>query len=103
MISPDTDYTWQRRAGDQRTPIVVQFSEIQTRRLRLTVTDYQNAPLTIKSIRAKAATRKLIFPAPSPESRLVKLYFGRVEVEPARYDFDRNLPAQPTPVPTQPH
>lgn len=84
--------TWQRKPGEPARWMTVEFPEIQTSRLRLLVTDYQNAPLTIRSAKVSAAARQVVFPRPTPGSSELSLYAGNPLAESPRYDFARNLP-----------
>ena len=83
---------WQRRRGESVVPIVLTFLEFQSRRLRLTVVDYRNKPLTLSSVRGSAAARQIIFEQPDAAKLPLKLYFGNQDAETANYDFARNLP-----------
>ena len=91
--------TWQRTAGDAISPIVVQFNEVQTSRLRIQINDYRNAPLTIQQIHVRAAARQVIFELPATDGDSLKLFMGNPLAEPAQYDFDRNLPIKIAPSP----
>ncbi len=83
---------WQRRRGEPVVPIVLTFTEVQSRRLRLAIVDYRNKPLTLSSVRGSAAARQIIFEQPDNSKRPLKLYFGNQDAETANYDFARNLP-----------
>ena len=83
---------WQRRRGEPVAPIVLTFPEVQSRRLRLTIVDYRNKPLTLSSVRGSAAARQIIFEQPDDAKLPLNLYFGNQEAEMANYDFARNLP-----------
>lgn len=83
---------WQRRRGESAVPIVLTFPETQSRRLRLTIVDYRNKPLTLTSVRGSAAARQIIFEQPDNSKLPLKLYFGNQDAETANYDFARNLP-----------
>lgn len=83
--------TWQRRRDESVVPMVLTFPEVQSRRLRLTVADYRNKPLTLSSVRGSAAARQIIFEWPDDSTLPLKLYFGNHDAETANYDFARNL------------
>ena len=83
---------WQRRRGEPVVPIVLTFTEVQSQRLRLTIVDYRNKPLTLSSVRGSAAARQIIFERPDDSKLPLKLYFGNQDAETANYDFARNLP-----------
>ena len=83
---------WQRRRDEPVVPIVLTFPETQSRRLRLTIADYRNKPLTLTSVRGSAPARQIIFEQPDDSKLPLKLYFGNQDAEMANYDFARNLP-----------
>ncbi len=83
---------WRRVRGEPAVPMVLTFSEIQSRRLRLTVADYRNKPLTLNSVRGSGAARRVIFERPEDSELPLRVYFGNQEAEAANYDFARNLP-----------
>lgn len=83
---------WQRRRGEPVEPILLTFQEVQSRRLRLTIVDYRNKPLTLTSVRGSAAARQIIFEQPDDSKLPLNLYFGNLDAETANYDFARNLP-----------
>ena len=98
-LSLNSGSTWQRLAGDAMRPIVVQFNEVQSSRLRIQIADYRNAPLAIQQIRCRAAARQVVFELPSTGGDPLKLHFGNSLAEPAQYDFARNLPIKLEPSP----
>ena len=83
---------WQRRRGEPGVPVVLTFTEVQSRRLRLTIVDYRNKPLTLGAVHGSAAAREIIFEQPDESKLPLKLYFGNQDAETANYDFARNLP-----------
>jgi len=91
--------TWQRKPGDAPSPMVASFSEIRTSRLRLQVTDYRNAPLTIRSVKFSASVRQVVFDRTDLKDSEVRLYFGNTDAEAPNYDFARNLPQDLDPSP----
>ena len=84
--------TWQRRREEPVVPMALTFPEVQSRRLRLTIVDYRNKPLTLGSARGSAAARQVVFEQPDDSKLPLKLYFGNQDAETANYDFARNLP-----------
>lgn len=84
--------TWQRQAGDEQKPVIITFSEVQTRRLRLIVADYRNKPLTLTSVRGSAPARQIVLQRPEATKLSLVLRFGNPEAESPNYDFARNLP-----------
>lgn len=87
----DEELPWQRRQGESVIPMVIRFSEIQTQRLRLTVTDHRNKPLTLTAARGLAAARQVVLERPEASELPLKMYFGNVSAENPNYDFARNL------------
>lgn len=83
---------WQRKPGEPKRPMVVNFSEVRTRRLRLFVADARNVPLTIRSARVSAPARQIVFQRPTSPDVSLKLFAGNPLAEPPGYDFARNLP-----------
>jgi hypothetical protein len=71
--------------------MVIKFQEVQARRLRLTVTDHRNKPLTLTAARGQAAARQVVFERPEESQLPLKLYFGNLSAENPNYDFARNL------------
>lgn len=97
----DNQPLWQRRIGDDREPMVLTFTEVQTSRLRLRITDHRNIPLTIQSVTFGAAARQIVFARPTGDQKELRLYFGNPMGEPPNYDFERNLPAKIVPPPAR--
>lgn len=96
-----SDLSWQRKLSDPKTPMIVEFSEIQAHRLRLLIADYRNPPLTIQSIKFSAAARQVVFARPEENSGDPRLSFGNPHAELTNYDFARNLPAKLDPPPAR--
>jgi len=92
---------WQRRAGGAVEPMDIRFAEAVVRRLRLTVTDDRNPPLTINAVRSSAAARQVIFAATPEPTPTLRLYFGNPHARPPNYDFARNLPPSLEPPPVR--
>lgn len=92
---------WQRKPGQPRKPLIATFGEVQTRRLRLRVTDYRNPPLSIRSIKFSAPARQVVFARPASEAGEPQLFFGNSRAELPNYDFARNLPAKLASPPTR--
>lgn len=93
--------TWQRLPGDSVEPMVLEFTESHTKRLRITVTDYRNKPLTLTAVRVSSPARQIIFARPEASELPLTLYFGNPDAESANYDFARNLPEKLTTVPAR--
>lgn len=92
---------WQRKPGEPKKPLLATFEEVQTRRLRLHVTDYRNPPLSIRSIKFSGPARQVVFARPSSEAGEPQLFFGNPNAELPNYDFARNLPAKLAPPPAR--
>lgn len=93
-LSLNEGMTWQRQLGDAKKAMIVTFPEVQTSRLRLTVVDHSNVPLTISAVRFSAAARQIVFAEPAQADHTVTLYSGNPSADLPRYDFDRNLSAE---------
>jgi hypothetical protein len=92
---------WQRKPGEPKRPLVANFQEVLTRRLKLSVTDNRNPPLSIRSIKFSAPARQVVFARPADGAGETRLYFGNPQAEFPVYDFARNLPEKLTPPPTR--
>lgn len=92
---------WQRKPGEPKKPLIANFGEVQTRRLRLHVTDYRNPPLSIRSIKFSAPARQVVFARPASEAGEPQLFFGNPRAELPNYDFARNLPEKLAPPPAR--
>ena len=91
-----------RRVGEERKPLEIAFdNEEQIRKLRLVVDDYSNQTLPIAAFTAQAPARQLIFELKQPPVRPLRLYFGKANATPTRYDFEKDLPARLTTSPAR--
>ncbi len=89
-----------RRLGNkEHKPLEVSFPEVTARRLRLTVTDYRNPPLTLGSVQQVAAAREVIFARPQNPAAALRLYLGNPQATAPHYDFAASLPLVLAPVP----
>ncbi|MGV3482912.1 MAG: DUF3999 family protein [Planctomycetaceae bacterium] len=91
--------TWQRKLGEPKQRMTVRFPEVQTPRLRLIVTDYQNAPLTLRAAQVSADARQIVFAQPASSDIQLRLYIGNPQAGAPNYDFARNLPQRLEPAP----
>lgn len=91
-VYPSEGATWQRQRGEAIKDMVLTFSELRTRRLRLTIADYRNKPLTLTAVQGMAPARQIVFQPPVATMFPLKLRFGNLEAETPNYDFARNLP-----------
>lgn len=91
---------WQRRAGEPPRELIAEFTgEVRATRLRLTITDNENPPLRLESVRAAAAARVVIARRADAAAEVRRLYYGNPKAEPPNYDFARNLPERLVPPP----
>jgi len=97
----EEDAVWQRRPGDESGPMVLSFSEILAKRLRLTVVDYRNKPLTLTGVTGLAAARQIVLERPQKSDLPLQIYFGNQNAENTNYDFARNLPESLPQVPVR--
>ncbi|MGH2454249.1 MAG: DUF3999 family protein [bacterium] len=77
-----------------QTPIGITFPEVQTRSLRLTVRNGDNAPLTISRVAAYGIRRTLLFPTATAHPYY--LYLGGA-APPPTYDLAEILSREPAP------
>ncbi len=66
--------------------------EVRARRLRLTVEDASNPPLTIEGVRYAAAVRQVVFAVPAEAKLPLRLYAGNPDAPPPNYEFATSLP-----------
>lgn len=90
-VYPNDSSTWQRQQGEPVTDLALTFDELRTRRLRLTVVDYRNKPLTLTGAKGIAPARQLVFQSPNANLFPLKLRIGNPAAENPNYDFARNL------------
>ncbi len=81
--------TLSRQGGHE--PIVLVFPETRTRRLKLTVIDSRNPPLTLQKAEYAAPARLLVFQVPAGSESL-RLYIDNPEARAPNYDFADTLP-----------
>jgi Protein of unknown function (DUF3999) len=82
-----------RRDDLESTQLTVDFTEHFARRLKLTVTDDRNAPLTLSGISAQSAAREVILDSASAGSAPVRLYYGNPKALAPHYDLGTRIPA----------
>ncbi len=87
------------RRDDQPAEVAFDFPERHARRLKLTVTDDRNPPLSIITFTVKSAARQVIFEAASAGSGPVRVYYGNPRAGAPHYDLAARLPADPEPPP----
>jgi hypothetical protein len=79
-------------------PLKVEFPERFARRLRLTVIDDRNAPLSISGLIAEGAARQVVFDAATAAPGVMRLYYGSARALAPRYDLSARLPADGWPI-----
>jgi hypothetical protein len=77
--------------------LAIEFAEQFARRLRLTVTDDRNAPLSIATITAQGAARQVVFDSATAGSGPLRLYYGNPRAMAPRYDLAARLPSDLSP------
>jgi len=90
---------WQRRAGQQPTPMKAEITEVRASRLKLIVIDHGNDPLDVRSVKFSAPVRQLVFARPQKLEGDLLLYVANTKAEAPHYDFARNLPKRLEPPP----
>jgi len=74
--------------------LTVEFPERLARRLKLTVIDDRNAPLSILGLTAEGAVRQVVFDGAAAAPGVLRLYYGNARALAPRYDFAARLPAE---------
>jgi hypothetical protein len=92
---------WKRTAGDPRKPMEAKFSEVQTGRLRIVITDFSNPSLNVHGAQYVAPAREIVFENKSTLEWPLRLYYGNLEADAPHYDLERNLPEQLAKPPAQ--
>ena len=89
------------RGTDANSQLPVDFAERFGRRLKLTVIDDRNPPLSIATTAAMSAARQVIFEAASAGSGPVRLYYGNPKALAPHYDLAMRIPANSSVVPSR--
>ena len=92
---------WRRREGEPRKPMIATFAEIRASRLKLVVTDHQNEPLRIRSVKFSSAARQVVLAGSVEADVGWRLFFGNPDATAPNYDFARNLPDRLDPAPAR--
>jgi hypothetical protein len=82
-----------RSASDTGSQLPIAFGEHIGRRLKLTVVDDRNPPLSITGFTAMSAARQVIFEKASAAAGPVRLYYGNPKALAPRYDLGVRIPA----------
>jgi hypothetical protein len=83
-----------RREEAVTAPVEIDFGEQFARRLKLTVTDDRNPPLSLGGVSALSAMRQVVFqPAPGAPGA-VRLYYGNPKGIAPNYDVAARIPAE---------
>jgi hypothetical protein len=89
-----------RDANDRSASLPIALRQtISKRRLRLTILDARNPPLTIGNVWYSAAAREVVFRVPPGIQPPLRLYHGNPEAMAPRYDFAATLPPRLDPLP----
>ena len=90
----------QRQPGQRSASVEINLPQaVATRKLRLTIQDSRNPPLTITAVRFTAAVRQVVFPVSPGLKTPVRLYYGNPKAPHPNYDFAATLPASLDPPP----
>jgi hypothetical protein len=91
-----------KQPNDRTAAITIPLQRpVATRRLRLTVQDYRNPPLTVTGVRFTAAARQVVFAVPTGMKQPLRLYSGNPSAPAPRYDFAASLPPLLDPPPSR--
>jgi hypothetical protein len=89
-----------RRVPGERSPIEIALQRpVTAHKLRLTIQDSRNPPLTITGVRFTAAVREVVFVVPSGLKAPLRLYHGNPKAFAPNYDFAASLPQRLDPTP----
>ncbi len=80
------------REAETGLPLAIAFAERFGRRLKLTVVDDRNPPLSIGPITAVSAARQVIFEGPLASAGPVRLYYGNPKALAPHYDLGVRIP-----------
>lgn len=89
--------TLKRDTGNQ--PLVLEFPEARSHRLRLTVVDSRNLPLNLRGVTYAGSSRLVVFKKPTSATMPLRLFSGNPSAIAPNYDFAATLPTdlgQPT-------
>ena len=87
------------RREDRPTELAIPFPERFAARLKLTVTDDRNPPLSIAGFTVESAARQVIFEAASAGPGPIRVYYGNPKAVAPHYDLAARLPAELEPPP----
>lgn len=71
----------------------INFSERFARRLKLTITDDRNPPLSITAVTAFGAMRQVVFETAAAGTGPLRLYYGNPHANAPRYDLNARIPS----------
>jgi hypothetical protein len=81
----------ERRAESSASAVPVQFQENSVRRLKLTVIDDRNPPLTITGVSGFGSARQIVFEPKAAAPGPVRIYYGYQKTSAPNYDFASSL------------
>jgi hypothetical protein len=90
-----------RDAESAGQPLAIAFAERFGRRLKLTVTDDRNPPLSIGYMTAMSAARQVIFEGARASAGPVRVYYGNPKALAPHYDLGMRIPANPAGIPVR--
>jgi hypothetical protein len=94
--------TLRRQSGDRPGEVAIPLrNPVEAHRLRLTIQDASNPPLTIEAVHFTAAARQVVFEVPAGLKTPLRLYSGNPDSPPPQYDFASSLPPRLDPPPVR--
>ena len=90
-----------RSAETAGQSLEIAFAERFGRRLKLTVVDDRNPPLSISAITAMSAARQVIFESDLASTGPARLYYGNPKALAPHYDLGVRIPANPAGTPVR--
>ena len=80
-----------RRAEISAGPVSINFQENSARRLKLTVVDDRNPPLTVQGVSGYGSARQIVFEPKTAAPGPIRLYYGYQKAAAPNYDFASSL------------
>jgi hypothetical protein len=82
-----------RSAETPQANAEISFNEHFARRLKLTITDDRNPPLSITAATAFGAMRQIVFETAGAGTGPLRLYYGNPEANAPHYDLEAHIPS----------
>lgn len=86
---------WERTTGERKPLRIVSDRPVVAAKVRLTVVDQRNPPLTLTLLAAKAAADQIVFQRTAETAGPLRLYLGNPSASDPSYDLGRTLPHPP--------